>query len=83
MDLDVLALSDAPAVADPEAGGLTINGMPRGFRGMEVAGGDIVCFVPHLDPAMITAIMHDIVTLMAESVANREKEETPAVTAVR
>ncbi|MBV9453407.1 MAG: arginase family protein [Rubrobacter sp.] len=91
-DLDVLTLSDAPAVADPEAGGLTINEvfqMLRGFRGMEVVGGDIVCFVPHLDPSMITAIhasaiMHDIVTLMAEAVARkREEKETPVVSAAR
>jgi guanidinopropionase len=77
VDLDVLTLSDAPAVADPEAGGLTMNEllqMLRGFRGLDVVGGDIVCFVPHLDPSMITAIhanaiMHEIVTLMAEAVA--------------
>jgi guanidinopropionase len=79
VDLDVLTLSDAPAVADPEAGGLTINElleMLRGFRGLEVVGGDVVCFVPHLDPSMVTAIhanaiMHDIVTLMAEGVARK------------
>ena len=78
-DLDVLTLSDAPAVADPEAGGLTINEalqMLRGFRGLDVVGGDVVCFVPHLDPSMVTAIhtnaiMHDIVTLMAEGVARK------------
>ncbi|QIS10593.1 arginase family protein [Nocardia arthritidis] len=76
VDLDVLTLADAPAVADPEAGGLTANElfrMVRGFRGMNVVGGDIACFVPHLDPSMVTAInasaiMHHIVTLMAEAV---------------
>jgi guanidinopropionase len=76
-DLDVLTLSDAPAVADPEAGGLTMNQvlqLLRGFRGMNVIGGDVVCFVPHLDPSMVTAIhisaiMHEVVTLMAETVA--------------
>jgi guanidinopropionase len=79
VDLDVLTLCDAPAVADPEAGGLTMNELLeilRGFRGLDVVGGDIVCFVPHLDPSMITAIhanaiMHDIVTLMAEGVARK------------
>jgi guanidinopropionase len=78
-DLDVLTLSDAPAVADPEAGGLTIGEVRRlfrAFRGLDVVGGDIVCFVPHLDPAMVTAIhinalMHDVVTLMAEAVARK------------
>jgi len=79
IDLDVLSLSDAPAVADPEAGGLTIREMLRllrGFRGLDVIGGDIVCFVPHLDPSQITALhisamMHDVVTVMAEGVARR------------
>ncbi|BBX03299.1 arginase [Mycolicibacterium moriokaense] len=79
VDLDVLTLSDAPAVADPEAGGLTIREMLkilRSFRGMDVIGGDIVCFVPHLDPSQVTAlhisaIMHDIVTVMAEGVAKK------------
>lgn len=45
---------------------------------MNVIGGDVVCFVPHLDPSQVTAIhvgaiMHDIVTVMAESVAARKK----------
>jgi guanidinopropionase len=79
VDLDVLTLSDAPAVADPEAGGLTMREMQkilRSFRGMDVVGGDVVCFVPHLDPAQITAlhisaIMHEIVTVMAEGVARK------------
>lgn len=79
VDLDVLTLSDAPAVADPEAGGLTMREMQkilRSFRGMDIVGGDVVCFVPHLDPSQITAlhisaIMHDIVTVMAEGVARK------------
>jgi guanidinopropionase len=80
VDLDVMSLSDAPAVADPEVGGLTMREMQqilRSFRGMDVVGGDIVCFVPHLDPSQITAlhingIMHDLVTIMAEGVARRK-----------
>ena len=79
VDLDVLTLSDAPAVADPEAGGLTMREMQkilRSLRGMDVVGGDVVCFVPHLDPSQITAlhisaIMHEIVTVMAEGVASK------------
>jgi guanidinopropionase len=48
----------------------------RSFRGMDVVGGDVVCFVPHLDPSQITAlhisaIMHEIVTVMAEGVAKK------------
>lgn len=77
VDLDVLTLSDAPAVANPEAGGLTMNELNeilRGLRGIDVVGGDVVCFVPHLDPSMVTAvhtvaIMHEIVTLMALSLS--------------
>lgn len=80
VDLDVMTLSDAPAVADPEAGGLTMREMQkilRGFRGLDVVGGDVVCFVPHLDPSQVTAlhisaIMHDIVTVMAEGVARKK-----------
>ena len=80
IDLDVMSLSDAPAVADPEAGGLTIREMLqmlRGFRGLDIIGGDIVCFVPHLDPSQITALhinglMHDVVTMMAEGVAQKK-----------
>jgi guanidinopropionase len=80
VDLDVMTLSDAPAVADPEAGGLTMREMQkilRSFRGMDVIGGDVVCFVPHLDPSQVTAlhisaIMHDIVTVMAEGVARKK-----------
>ncbi|CAN5820294.1 agmatinase [soil metagenome] len=83
VDLDVLSLSDAPAVADPEAGGLTTREMQkllRGFRGLDVIGGDIVCFVPHLDPSQITAlhisaIMHNLVTIMAEGVARKRDTE--------
>ncbi|WP_094285613.1 arginase family protein [Mycobacterium lehmannii] len=79
VDLDVLTLSDAPAVADPEAGGLTMRELQkilRSFRGMDIVGGDVVCFVPHLDPSQITAlhisaIMHEIVTVMAEGVAKK------------
>lgn len=82
VDLDVMTLSDAPAVADPEAGGLTMREMQKilhSFRGMDVIGGDVVCFVPHLDPSQITAlhisaIMHDIVTIMAEGVARKKQE---------
>ena len=80
VDLDVMSLSDAPAVADPEAGGLTIREMLqilRGFRGLDIVGGDIVCFVPHLDPSQITTLhingmMHDLVTIMAEGVARKK-----------
>jgi guanidinopropionase len=75
-DLDVLTLAEAPAVADPEAGGMSMNEVTQillGLKGLDMVGGDIVCFVPHLDPSMITAIhinalMHHMVTLMAMAV---------------
>ncbi len=77
-DLDVLTLAEAPAVADPEAGGMSMNEVMQillGLKGLDMVGGDIVCFVPHLDPAMVTAIhinalMHHMVTLMAMAVQN-------------
>lgn len=80
-DLDVLTLADAPAVADPEAGGLSMNETMQillGLKGMDMIGGDIVCFVPHLDPAMVTAIhinalMHHMVALMALRIDSRRK----------
>ncbi|GMU55871.1 MAG: agmatinase [Candidatus Xenobia bacterium] len=83
-DLDVLTLADAPAVADPEAGGLSVNETMQillGLKGLEMVGGDIVCFVPHLDPTMITAIhvnalMHHMVALMTLAVDSARK--TPA-----
>lgn len=90
-DLDVLTLADAPAVADPEAGGLSMNEVMQillGLKGTNLVGGDIVCFVPHLDPSMITAIhinalMHHMVTLMALNVRDRlryqsRREASPA-----
>lgn len=82
IDLDVMTLSDAPAVADPEAGGLTMREMQqilRGFRGLDIIGADVVCFVPHLDPSQVTALhisamMHDVVTIMAEGVARKKRK---------
>jgi guanidinopropionase len=75
-DVDVLTLGEAPGVANPAAGGLTTNEVfrfLRALRGIDIIGADIVCYVPHYDPAMVTAInicfiMHHLVTLMAETV---------------
>ncbi len=74
-DVDVLTLADAPGVANPAAGGLTINEVFQllcGLRGIDIIGADIVCFVPQYDPSMVTAIhvsaiMHHLVTLLAET----------------
>ena len=58
-DLDVLDPAYAPAVADPETDGISINEaikLIRGFRGINIIGADIVCFTPHLDTTRITAL---------------------------
>jgi guanidinopropionase len=75
-DLDVLDPVYAPAVADPETGGISINEAQfiRGLRDMNIVGADIVCFVLHLDATRITAlntstILHEIVTLVADRIS--------------
>jgi guanidinopropionase len=76
-DLDVLDPVYAPAVADPETGGISINEalkFIRGLRGINIIGADIVCFVPHLDASRITAIntssiLHELVTLVADRIS--------------
>jgi guanidinopropionase len=68
----------APAVADPEVGGLTARQaqkIVRGMRGMNLIGADFVCFVPRKDCAgeitafSASAIMHEALTIMAEVAA--------------
>ena len=65
----------APAVADPETGGISIKEavkLIRGLRGLNnIAGADIVCYVPHLEATRITAlnassILHELVTIIAD-----------------
>jgi guanidinopropionase len=76
-DLDVLDPVYAPAVADPETGGISINEalkFVRGLRGIDIIGADIVCYVPHLDATRITAlntstILHELVTLVADRIS--------------
>jgi guanidinopropionase len=79
-DLDALDPAYAPAVADPEINGLTIREvvqMLQGFRGLNLMGADIVCFVPPLDnPGEITALtissmMLEMVTLIADYKTNK------------
>lgn len=75
-DVDVISLAEAPGVANPAAGGLTMNEVFQflvGLRGIDLVGADIVCFVPGYDPSQITAIgivhiMHHLATLLAETV---------------
>ena len=85
-DLDVLDPAYAPAVADPETGGISINEalkFIRGLRGINIIGADIVCFTPHLDATRITAlnassILHELVTVMADRIS-RERCMSKAV----
>jgi guanidinopropionase len=88
-DLDVLDLPWAPAVADPEVGGLTARQaqrIVRGMRGMDMVAADFVCYVPRKDCAgeitalSTSAIMHEALTIMAEAVA-ADKGASPAAAA--
>ena len=82
-DLDVLDPAYAPAVADPETGGISINEairLVRGLRGVNIIGADIVCFTPHLDATRITALnasslLHEIVTIIADRIAKTNSKE--------
>lgn len=74
-DLDAIDPAYAPAVADPEVNGLTVREVMKllqGFRGLNLMGADIVCFVPPLDnPAQTTALtissmLLEMVTLIAD-----------------
>jgi guanidinopropionase len=60
IDLDVLDLAAAPAVADPEVGGMTTRelfALLNKLRGLNIVGADVVCFCPPLDnPGQITAL---------------------------
>jgi guanidinopropionase len=76
VDLDVLDLSYAPAVADPEVNGMTSReffGLLERFQGLNICGGDVVCYCPPLDgPAQITAltsseILLNMVNLVAKA----------------
>ncbi|MGZ5550460.1 MAG: arginase family protein [Nitrososphaeraceae archaeon] len=89
-DLDVLDPAYAPAVADPETGGISIKEavkLIRGLRGLNnIAGADIVCYVPHLDATRITAlnassILHELVTIIADgfSSGNRRRSASHKV----
>jgi guanidinopropionase len=86
-DVDVIDLPWAPAVANPEVGGLTVREAQkilRGMRGLNLIGADLVCYVPHKDPPgnitahTISALMHDALAVMAERV-HREVAAPAAV----
>lgn len=74
IDLDVLDIAYAPAVADPEVNGMTSReffGLLDRFTGLNICGGDVVCYCPPLDgPAQITALTSaEILLHMANLVA--------------
>ena len=82
-DLDVLDPVYAPAVADPETDGISINDaikLIRGLRGINIIGADIVCFAPHLDATRITAlnassILHELVTIIADRISKNKPKK--------
>lgn len=80
LDLDVLDIAYAPAVADPEVNGLTsreLFGLLDRLRGIDLCGADVVCYCPPLDgPAQTTAltaceILLYFATLASEAVQAR------------
>jgi arginase family enzyme len=85
LDLDVLDLACAPAVADPEVNGMTTRELFTLFdklRGVNIVGADIVCFCPPLDsPGQITALTaSEIMLQFVSHVADyrvRSKETSP------
>jgi guanidinopropionase len=76
VDLDVLELGDAPAVSDPEVGGIRARELLkviRGMRGLDLVGGDVVEFSGRkqgddVTALTATAVAHEILTIMAERV---------------
>lgn len=77
-DIDSLDPAFAPGTGTPEVGGLsTIEALTvlRGFRGLNLIGGDVVEVAPAYDHAAITAlagatIMFELLCLLAESIQN-------------
>jgi len=73
VDLDVLDLAYAPAVADPEVNGMTAReffGLLERFAGLDLCGADVVCFCPPLDtPGQITALTASEILLHCVSLA--------------
>ncbi|MEW6278704.1 MAG: arginase family protein [Candidatus Eremiobacterota bacterium] len=83
-DLDAIDPAFAPGVADPEINGLTIRevvGLLQGFRGLNLMGADIVCYVPPLDnPCQLTALTISSMLLeMVTLVADYRSSQRPAL----
>ena len=77
LDLDAIELSEAPAVSNPELGGIRAHDMQRvirGMRGMNIVGSDIVEFSGRKQGDELTAFTaailgHELLTIMAERAA--------------
>ncbi len=80
-DVDSLDPVYAPGTGTPEIGGLTTReaqALLRGFRGLNLMGGDVVEVAPPFDPTGNTALvgatmMYEILCLLAEAVASRKE----------
>jgi guanidinopropionase len=77
LDLDAIALNEAPAVSNPELGGIAAHDLQkviRGMRGLDIVGSDIVEFSGRKQGDELTAFTaailgHELLTVMAERVA--------------
>jgi guanidinopropionase len=77
LDLDAIDHTDAPAVSNPELGGIRAQDMQRilrGLRGLDIVGADVVEFSGRKqgeDQTAFTAaiLAHELLTIMAEQVA--------------
>lgn len=78
LDLDAIELSEAPAVSNPELGGIRAHDMQRvirGMRGMNIVGSDIVEFSGRKQGDELTAFTaailgHELLTIMADRVSS-------------
>ena len=74
-DIDSLDPAYAPGTGTPEAGGLTSREalkLLRGFRGVPLAGADVVEVAPPFDPtgstsALAATVAYELICLMAEA----------------
>lgn len=77
LDLDAIELSEAPAVSNPELGGIRAHDLQRvirGMRGLNVVGADIVELCGRKQGDELTALTaavlgHELLTIMAERIA--------------
>jgi guanidinopropionase len=90
--MDALDPVYAPAVTDPEADGLSMHdaiALLNGLRGLNIIGADVVEFGPPMDSPGLgltvfhaTHILHELVTLIADSLASRGLGRPPTTEAV-